>query len=131
VRLSTAVRNAVANAAVDSVDDGVGAGTVQLRDGAAPDGPGDAATGTLLVTFTLNDPAFGDAVTGVATVDVTPAVSATAVASGTPTWYRVLDSVGTALWDGDVAADMTVTPSVITVGATVTLASWTITAPVS
>jgi hypothetical protein len=131
MRLSTTVRNAAANATVDLVDAGSGAGTLQLRDGTAPAGPAEAATGTLIAAFTLNDPSFGDSVAGVATAVVSPAVTTTAAASGTPTWYRVLDSNGVAQWDGDVDPDMTISPASITIGATVTLTSWTITMPAS
>jgi hypothetical protein len=130
MRLSTTVRNAAANATVD-LDAGSGAGTLQLRDGTAPAGPAEAATGTLIAAFTLNDPSFGDSVAGVATAVVSPAVTTTAAASGTPTWYRVLDSNGVAQWDGDVDPDMTISPASITIGATVTLTSWTITMPAS
>lgn len=129
MRISTAARTAMCDTAVDLVDAGTGAGTVQLRDGTAPAGPGSAATGTLIATFTLNDPAFGAAVSGVATADVDPAVTTTAVATGTPTWFRVLDSSSTAIMDGDVGTDMTIAPAAIVVGATVTLTSWTVTQP--
>jgi hypothetical protein len=131
VRLSTAARNAMCDALVDLLDAGAGAATLQLRDGTAPAGPATAATGTLIATFTLNDPAFASATSGAATADVDPAVTATAAATGTPTWYRVLDSAGTAILDGDVATDMTITPSAVSTGATVTLSSWTITQPAS
>jgi hypothetical protein len=131
MRISTAARTAMCDAAVDLVDGGSGAGTVQLRDGTAPAGPGTTATGTLIATFTLNDPSFGAAVAGVATAVVSPAVTCTAAVTGTPTWFRVLDSSGTAIMDGDITADMTITPSTVASGATVTLVSWTMTQPAS
>lgn len=131
MRLSDNARTAMINALVDLTDGGSGAGTVQIRDGTAPAGPSEAATGTLLVTLTFNDPAFGAGAAGVADVDVDPSVSAFAVASGTPTWYRVLDSDSTAIWDGDVSADMTVEPASIVNGGVVTLTSWSVTQPAS
>ena len=71
-RLSIAAQNAAANAIAVLPDADVPAGTIQIRTGAQPATANDPATGTLLATFTLNDPAFGSAVAGVATLDVTP-----------------------------------------------------------
>lgn len=130
MRLTTNARNVMINALTGLVDAGAGPATVQIRDGAIPDTPGDTG-GTLLVTLTLNDPAFGSGSSGAASADASPAVTGTAVASGTPTWYRVLDSAGTAAWDGTTSADMTINPAAITIGATVTLTSWTVTQPAS
>jgi len=129
MRLSTAARNAQVAAVTALIDAGTGPGVLQLRDGTAPAGPGSTATGTLLASFTLADPAFAAPTGGTGTADVDPALTATAADTGTPTWYRILDSAGTPLADGDVATDMTITPSAVTVGATVTLTAWTLTAP--
>jgi hypothetical protein len=130
MRLTSNARSVMIDALVDLADAGSGPGTVQIRDGSLPATPGDSG-GTLLVTLTLNDPGFASAVTGVVSADVATAVTGTAVASGTPTWYRVLDSDGTAVWDGTTSADMTINPSTITNGATVSLVSWTLTQPAS
>lgn len=130
MRLTSNARNVVISTLAGLADAGSGPGVVQIRDGSLPATPGDTG-GTLLVTLTLNDPSFAAAGTGAASADVTPAVTGTAVASGTPSWYRVLDSNGAAVWDGTTSADMSINPSTITNGATVSLISWTINQPAS
>lgn len=133
VRLPTAARNAAADAVVDLADAGVGAATIQVRTGAQPASANDAASGTLLVTFTLADPAFGSAATGVATGASLPR-SATGAAAGTAGWYRVLDSTGATVHDGSVTAtggggDMTMDTTTVSVGLTVNLTGLTVTMP--
>jgi len=130
MRLVTNARNVMVNALTGLADAGSGPGVVQIRDGSLPTTPGDTG-GALLVTLTLNGPGFASGSSGAASADVSPSVTGTAVASGTPTWYRVLDSTGAAVWDGTTSADMTINPSTITNGATVSLVSWTITQPAS
>lgn len=90
--LSTAARNAACNAIVDLVDAGSGAGTLVFLTS------GDAT----LATMTLNDPAFGAASTGVATLDVDPAVSATISASGTAAKFQLKDSDANVIASGSV-----------------------------
>ena len=102
-RLATSARNAACDAIVDLLDAGAGAATIQVRTGAQPANPNAAATGTLLVTFTLADPAFGAAAAGVATLQGTPR-AAVGVAAGTAGWFRALDSNGNAVFDGSVGA---------------------------
>lgn len=136
IRLSTSARNAGIAAITALVDAGATAGTVQVRSAPQPASPNDAPTGTLLVTITLNDPAFGAPVAGVATLDVAPATMGTAVATGTAAWFRMSDSNSNAVTDGTVTVtggggDMTVTTTTITSGATVTITSGTLTQPAS
>ena len=102
LRLATTARNAAADAVVDLLDAGAGAGTIQIRDGAQPADPQTAASGTLLATIVLSDPAAGAAATGTATI--TDPGSVNAVATGTATWARFLDSNGVAVMDCDVTA---------------------------
>lgn len=133
-RIPTASRNAAANAIVALLDAGAGPGTVEVRTGAQPASANDAATGTLLVTFTLADPAFGAAATGVATADTDPDIDATGVAAGTAGWFRGKDSTGATVIDGSVTAsggggDMILSTTTISVGLTVTLTDWTVTMP--
>lgn len=134
LRLATATRNAAADAVADLADGGASAGTVKVYSGTQPASANDAASGTLLVTFTLNDPAFGAAASGVATLDVDPAISATAAATGTAGWFRMESSTPGTVIDGSVTAtggggDMTVDNTSITSGQTVNLTSGTITMP--
>lgn len=132
-RISNAVRTAMADAAVDLIDGGPGAGTVQIRTGAQPASVATAASGTLLGTLTLSDPAFGAAVAGVATANAVTGDSA-ADASGTAGWFRVLDSAGVAVMDGSITAtggggDMVLDSVAIVAGGTIGITSWTVTQP--
>lgn len=131
--LSTDVRNAGCDAMVDRLDAGSGPGTIQIRTGSQPAGPGSGATGTLLATLTCADPAFGAASTGVATLAGTPLLVA-AVADGTAGWCRFLDSDGNAKWDGSVTAtggggQITLATTTITTGLTVQVTGGTFTVP--
>jgi hypothetical protein len=133
-QVPNATRSAAADAAVNRLDGGAGAGTVQIRTGSQPADPDDAATGTLLCTITLNDPAFGAAVDGVKTADVTPALTAAAVATGTAGWYRGLDSNAASVIDGAVSAsggggEMQLNTTALVSGVDVTILSWVVTMP--
>lgn len=130
--LSTASRNGMCDALVDRFDAGPAAGTLEIRSGSRPASAEDAATGTLLATVTLVDPAFGNAATGVATLADPAAV--TAVATGTASWFRGKDSTGATVLDGSVTAtggggDLTLATTSITSGLSVDLTGGTITQP--
>jgi len=138
--LATAVRNAMCDAAVDQIDAGSGAGLLRIYTGSRPSSPGDAATGTLLAEFTLNDPAFGDAgasVAGRADLDVDPAIAdSSANATGTAGYARFADSDSNGKIDCTVTAtggggDVTLNTVSIVSGATVTITSGNITQPAS
>lgn len=133
VFISSAARNAAADAVVDMADAGAAPGTLQIRSGTQPAGPDSTATGTLLAEITLGDPAFGAASGGVATLAGTP-LSATAVADGTASWFRILDSDDLAIMDGSVgvsSADLIVNTTTVTTGLDVEIADGTITMPAS
>ena len=133
--LATAVNNARRNSALSTVtsaiDAGTGAGTIQIRTGTSP-GPNTAATGTLLATVTLGDPAFGSVASQSATLNDPAAV--TAVASGTAGYCRVLDSDATVVMDGTVTAtggggDLTLASTSISSGQSVDITGGTLTQP--
>lgn len=131
-RLPTGSRNAAADAIVDRLDTGAAAGTVDVRTGAQPAAADDAATGTLLVTFTLSDPAFGAAASG--TAIAAAIATASAVAGGTAGWFRAKDSNGNGVLDGSVTAtggggDMELDNTSIASGQDVSISSWTATMP--
>lgn len=131
-RISTPARNQIATAVAALVDAGAAAGKVRVYTGAQPARPSVAATGTLLVTFTLNDPAFAAAATGAVLLDVDPAITATAVATGTAGWFRLLDSDDNAIMDGEVgvvSAQMILNTTSIAVGELIQLVSASISAP--
>lgn len=134
--LPTASRNAAADAVVDRLDAGAGAPTIKVYSGSKPASANDAATGTLLVTFTLDGTAaFGAAgatTAGQADLDVSPAISATAAATGTAGWFRAADSDGNTVFDGTAGTtgtDLILNSTSITSGATVNLLSGSVTMP--
>lgn len=135
-RLPTASRNATTNAVTALVDADVGAGTIQIRTGAQPASANDAASGTLLATITLADPAWGASVAGVSTLDATPVLSTTGVAAGTAGWFRMLDNSGDTIADGAVTVtggggEMELNTLTISIGVTVEITAGTLTTPAS
>lgn len=134
-----AINTAIAAAAaiVALPDGGSGPGLIQVFDGAQPANPNTAITTQVkLLEFTLPDPSYG------APVDTTPGAVATGnaiapaagLAAGTATWYRVVDSAGNAIWDGDAgnlasAASLKLSNTSISVGVEVTVVSSTFTQP--
>lgn len=94
LRVPTAGRNAGLNAIFDRADAGTGPGTIEYRTGAQPATADTAASGTLLATFVLADPAFFVAAAGVKDLDADPDISATAVAAGTAGWARCYSNDG-------------------------------------
>lgn len=127
-RISNPVRSAAANGAVDYIDVGSGDAELQLRTGNAPTNITDAAAGTLLATFELPAPAFGDATNGVATANaITPTVGLT---GGTVGHYRVINRNGDPVLDADYATGgLTLNTTSISNGVDVEITSWTVTMP--
>lgn len=132
---STDVKNAIVDAIAARVDAGSGAGKLRIYTGSRPAGPGTAASGTLLAEFTLNDPAFGAGSSGVATLDITPAVEDTAADNtGTAGYARFVDSDNNGRIDATVTAtggggEVTLNTVSIVASAVVTVTGFTITAP--
>jgi len=130
--LTDAIRNTRVQAITQAFDAGAGAGTIQIRSGTRPATPTTTATGTLLATVTLVDPAFGSATAGVATI-ADPA-GVTAAATGTASWFRGFDSTGAAVCDGSVTAtggggDLTLASTSVVSGTTVDITGGTFTDP--
>lgn len=131
-RIPTAARNAACDAAVDLLDADASAGYVEIRTGTQPATVATAASGTLLATCTLGDPAFGasGAVNpGEAVANAVATVQA--VADGTAGWFRGYDGAGVAVIDGAVGAglEMELNSYVLNTGLDVTIDSWTVTMP--
>lgn len=107
---------------------------IRVYTGAQPATPETAATGTLLVELTMGSPAFGAAASGVLTATaITPAMP---TASGTPGWFRIVDSAavntlvdGEAGLSGDANTDNMELPAAIAVGVQVGISSYTFTLP--
>jgi hypothetical protein len=136
IRLSVAARNAAAKAVADLVDAGSGSGIIRIYSGSQPSSPNVAATGTLLATFTLNDPAFGAPGTGTVDLDTAPSLTTTGVAANDAGWFRLLDSAAAAVMDGSVTAsggggDLIMSTITVSVGLTLQLTAGTITMPVA
>lgn len=131
-RLATATQNAACDAMVDLVDGGAAAGTIKIYTGSQPASANDAPTGTLLATFTLNDPAFGAAAAGVADLDVSPALTTTGAADGTAGWFRCESSTPATIFDGACGTSgqqLNLNTLTISIGVNVEITSGTYTMP--
>jgi len=125
--LSSAARSAACDGIVDLLDAGSGAGNFLLTDTAG-------GGGSTLAEITLNDPAFGAAATGVATLDIDPTLSATASADGTAAGWALRDSDDTVVISGDIGTgsqDLDIDNTSVTTGQTVNLGAITVTVPAS
>lgn len=122
--LSAAGRSAACDAIVDLLD--VSApGDFLLTDTAG-------GGGTTIATIDLNNPAFGAAASGVATLDVTPVPSAVAVATDTAAGWALRDGAGTVVLSGSIGTgseDLDIDNASITIGQTVNITSLTVTVP--
>lgn len=133
VRLSASLANSLADAVDDAINGGTGAATLKIYTGSQPATADTAASGTLLATFTLNDPAFGAASGGTITLAGTPKTVA-AAATGTAGWFRIETSTPTNVLDGSVGTSgnqINLNTTSITSGVNVTITSGTITMPTS
>lgn len=133
VQLATATVNAMADKVDDLVNGGTPPGTIKVYSGTQPANANTAITGTLLATFTLDNPAFGAASGGVITLGATP-LTATGAAAGTATHFRVANGSGATVFDGDVTAtggggDLQLNTTTISVGVSVEITSGTFTQP--
>lgn len=131
VTLASAGRNAIADAVAALCDGGV----LRIYDGVQPAGPDTAVTTqTLLATCTFANPAFVAAVAGVATAHAIGA-DASADATGTAAWFRILGSGGGAVLDGTVGVgsgfDCDVVTTSVVAGEAFPISALTITAPAS
>lgn len=131
IHLAAATRTAMADAAVGLIDAGAAAGTLKIYSGSQAASVADPA-GTLLATFTLEDPAFGAASNGVATLSVPDTVQGSN--TGTAGCFIVEDSNGNNIFDGSVTAtggggDLELNTTSITSGVDVSITSGTFTMP--
>ncbi|MFJ4828410.1 hypothetical protein ACIP79_00490 [Streptomyces sp. NPDC088747] len=126
----------MADAAVDLVDGGAGAGTIKIYTATQPANANTAVSAqTLLATFTLDDPAFGAASAGVATLAAVP-LTTTGLAAGTAAWFRCASSTPGTVFDGSVTAtggggQLQLNTTTISVGVNVEITSGTFTMPAS
>lgn len=131
-RLSTAARNASANAIAALVDADAGAGTLKIYSGSQPATGDTAESGTLLATVAFAVTAFGAASSGVITA--TDPAAVTGIAAGDAGWFRVEDASGDNVFDGSVTAtggggDLQLATVTISIGVTVDITNFTYTQP--
>lgn len=124
---STTLRNTRLDAIDDATNGGAGAGLLRIYDGTRPATGGTATT--LLAELTFSDPAFGAAASGVITASAITQ-DASANATGTATWFRVVDSSATFVMDGNVGtsgSDLNMTTTSIVATQPVSCSSFVIT----
>lgn len=116
------------NARLDAITTAAGnAALLRIYDGTRP-ASGGAAT-TLLAELTCGTPFAAGAAAGVLTLD-SITQDASANASGTATWFRIVTSGGTFVADGDVGtsgSDLNLSTTTIVSGHPVAVTSFTIT----
>ena len=134
-RIANVAARALADAFDDRVNTGAGTARIEIRTGAQPADPDTVASGTLLATVNLANPAFGaaaDANPGGRITANTISDDVSADATGTAGWFRVYDRGGAAVADGEVGtagADLNLNTTAITAGSTVSITSMTVTMP--
>jgi hypothetical protein len=130
--ITTAARSVAADAVVDLVDAGTPPGLLRIYSGTPPADVNAALSGnTLLAELTFSTTAFGAAASGVATAAAITSDSS-ANATGTATFFRVVNAAGTAIMQGTAGeaadnCDMTLSDKTITSGQGVLISSFTYT----
>lgn len=125
--LSDAAAAAMAQAFVDHLDSGAGAGRLRLYDGSQPGTPDDAiTTQTLLAELTFSEPSEASITAGVIVFDTI--TSGIGLADASATWFRIINGDGDGVLDGTVGVtpgsfDLVVNTTVIVTGAAVTASS--------
>lgn len=124
-----AVRNAQAQAIVDAFDAGPGPGYIEIYDGAQPSKNGPATN--LLGTLVLSSPSAASITNGVLTLDGVTSDS-DADAGGDATWFRMKDSTGVFVADGNISvtgggATLQFDNITITAGGAINISSFVIT----
>ena len=122
--IATALRSTLCDAFVDAIDDGAGAGLLEIH---------TAAFGTKLATLTFSDPAYGAASSGVAQENsITDDSSADA--TGTAAVFRVTTSTPTTMFEGTVGtsgADINFNSVSFVSGDTISITDLPVTMPAS
>lgn len=135
--LSNATAQVACNAVADAVDAGAGTSLLRIYSGSVP-ASADTALGAqvVLVEFELPEPSFGNAVDANpgATATNEPVDSVQADATGTATFFRILNGDGNVVFQGSVsdtggAGDLKLSSTSIISGIDVTVVSLTLTMP--
>ena len=134
MRISTALRNAQADAIAALIDAGAGPGTIKIYTAGSgmPAHPAVAITDqTLLGTLTFADPCAAPAADGVLTFD-SIVQDAGADDNGIAAWARISDSDGNAIFDvnvGTADASIILNTTNIVAGGPIALTGFTVTIP--
>lgn len=125
------ITNANRSRAADAVTARANSGSLRIYSGTVPANADTALSGnTLLASLTVGNPAFGAASSGVATANAITADSS-ADATGTATFFRVLESDGTTVvFQGTVGtsgAELNLSSTSIVATGTVSVTSLTYT----
>lgn len=128
--LNSQYSTAARNAAADAIAVLCNTGFVDIYDGAQPANAGTAvSTQVKLAHLPMSATAFAASVSGVATANAI--TSATALATGTASWFRVYKADGTTVvFDGSVGtatSNLVMNSVAIQVNATVSVSSLTLT----
>jgi hypothetical protein len=100
-----------------SVADQIGGGTLVVYSGTPPAGPNEALSGnTALATFTFSAAASQGAPSGGVMNLAFAATTVVAGNTGTATFFRILNSGGTALVQGAITADFNLSSTTVTTG---------------
>lgn len=130
ISVSTPIRNAFLAAIAAAANAGAGAGQVRIYSGTRPaQGGGAITTQQLLATVGLGDPAFATPANGVMAATATTPGSITT--AGTAAWFRITDSDGNFVADGNVGtsgADLNFSSVNFTVGVDASISNLTLTA---
>lgn len=118
------------NAEADAIGNALNSGFIRIYDGSQPANADTAVSGqTLLAELTLNADAFPAASAGLLTANAITS-DASANATGTASWARILASNGTTVYfDGTVgtsSANVVINSVAISVGAVVSCSSLTL-----
>lgn len=132
--MTASLAQATADAMANAIDTKVGsAGKLIIYDNTSSvPANADASVGTnvALATFSLNNPAFGDAATGTISLNVT-GLTVAASASGTAAFFRITDGTNVVLQGGvgTSGSQLNLNTTAITSGVNVTITSGTINMP--
>ena len=136
MRISDAVRNALATSFATAVDAGTGDSKLQLYSGTRPATFGGTPAGDLLAELTLPATTFGAPSAGTITANAITATTGTAAAGAGGTvvgWFRVVDGDGTPVEDSDSVGtsgtELELNQTSVFEGEDVSVTGWTVTMP--
>lgn len=134
--MATTITSAAAAAMAAALNTHIGTtADLVIYDGTPPTNAGASlSSNNVLAKFDLSNPAFDSTTGGVMTLDVTPALTVAASASGTATFFRILQGGTTSVLQGSVgvgSGELQLNTTTITSGVNVSVTSGTVTVPTS